>query len=174
LNAAEVGVFQGGSSYFICDLLRRVRGESCSFHAVDTFEGHAAADLAGEEGIHEPGKFSGTRFEDVQRLLSEFGFARVLKGRIQDRGEELDGTFHFVHLDVDIHAPMAYALKRFLPRMAAGGIICVDDYKKRTCPGVQKAVEEALAEHGRSLVGIYTQTAQFLLVRIGPQPPSPA
>jgi hypothetical protein len=166
LNVAEVGVYEGGTSYFLCDLLRRVHGGNARFYAVDTFEGHSSVDLPeGAEGLHKPGEFAGCSQEEVERLLSEFDFAVVLKGRIQDLAGKIEPRpFHFVHLDVDIYLPMQFSLKLFMPWMAVGGILCIDDYNKKSCPGVRQAVEEVLPESS-SFVKLYTQTGQCLLLK---------
>lgn len=167
LNVAEVGVYKGGTSFFLCELLRKLHAGHARFYSIDTFEGHSAIDLPrGVEGLHSPKQFEKTSLEEVSRLLSEFPFATVVKGRIQEcaKGIESD-RFHFVHLDVDIYEPTLFSLNFFLPRMMPGGIVCVDDYKKKSCPGVRQAVDQVLAESGRSIVRLYTQTAQCLLVK---------
>lgn len=167
LNLAEVGVYRGGASYFLCDLTQRLHGGNANFYAIDTFEGHSAFDLPeGSEGIHSPSMFSETSAEQVTELLAEFPFAKVIARRIQDCSDLFESTqFHMIHLDVDVYEPTAFALRMFVPRLAPGGIICVDDYNKTTCPGVRQAVDEIVEESSESLIKLYTQTAQCLLVR---------
>jgi hypothetical protein len=169
LSVAEVGVYQGGTSFFLCDVLRKLHASHARFYSIDTFEGHSAIDLpSGTEGLHSPREFGGTSFEEASDLLSEFPFATVIKSRIQECTDSIEShRFHFVHLDVDIYEPTLFSLNFFLPRMVVGGIICVDDYNKTSCPGVKQAVEQVLADGGHSIIRLYTQTAQCLLVRAG-------
>ncbi len=167
LNVAEIGVYRGGTSYFLCTLLQKLHNGKAKFYSVDTFEGHSSLDFSDRsEGTHEPGVFSRTSFDDVVSLLAEFPFVSVIKSRIQDCSEMLkDEMFHFVHLDVDLFQPMYYSLKFFAPRLAVAGMICVDDYNKKSCPGVHQAVEQLLRDNLVPLTAIYTQTAQCLLIR---------
>ena len=110
--------------------------------------------------------FARTSHAAVVQLLSEFPFAGVIKGPIQECATSLDRSiFHFVHLDVDLHAPMLWSLACFLPRLAIGGIICVDDYNKKSCPGVRLAVEEAITHVADSVIVFPTDTAQCLIVK---------
>jgi Macrocin-O-methyltransferase (TylF) len=167
LNVAEVGVYKGGTSFFLCELLRKLHASHARFYSIDTFEGHSAIDLPiAMEGLHSPRKFEKTSFEEVSRLLSGFPFATVIMSRIQECADLIEpDRFHFVHLDVDIYEPTLFSLKLFLPQMVPGGIVCVDDYNKKSCPGVRQAVEEVLADGERSIIRLYTQTAQCLLVK---------
>ena len=167
LNIAEVGVYKGGTSFFLCDLLRKLHASNARLYSIDTFEGHSAVDLpGGTEGVHAPKGFEKTSLEEVSRLLSEFPFATVIKSRIQECADMIEpDRFHLVHIDVDIYEPTLFSLNLFLPRMVPGGIVCVDDYNKKSCPGVRQAVDQVLAEGGRSFVRLYTQTAQCLLVK---------
>jgi len=170
LNAIEVGVYRGGTSHYICSVLQKLHGNLSRFYCVDTFEGHSVQDLPeGNEGSHSPSMFSDTSFERVKASLGEFPFAEVLKARIQDVTEKMaDRTFHFIHLDVDIFEPTLFALDFFIPRLAVGGIVCVDDYNKKTCPGVRSAIERVMLEKPGELMGFNTQTAQFLAVKLPP------
>ena len=171
LNVAEVGVYRGGTSHFICSVLQNLDHEIDRFFCVDTFEGHSALDLPeGSEGAHVPRMFEETSFEGVQAYLGKFSFTEVLNSRIQDAAERLaDRTFHFIHLDVDIYEPTLFALDFFIPRLAVGGMLCIDDYNKKTCPGVRGAIERVLAERPGELMGLNVQTAQFLAVKL-PKP----
>ena len=167
LNVVEVGVYRGGTSFFLCELLRKLHGSHGQFYAIDTFEGHSAIDLpSGMEGRNSPKEFEKTTVEEVSRLLSEFPFATVIKGRIQECAGRIEpDRFHFVHLDVDIYEPTRFSLNLFLPRMVPGGIVCVDDFNKKSCPGVRRAVDEVLADGEHSIIRLDTQTAQCLLVK---------
>jgi hypothetical protein len=167
LNVVEVGVYRGGTSFFLCDLLRTLHASRARFYSIDTFEGHSATDLpAGMEGHHSPKMFANTSREKVSQLLSEFPFATVIKGRIQECTDRIvPGPFHFVHLDTDLYEPTLFSLNLFLPRMVPGGIVCVDDYNKKSCPGVRQAVDQVLDDAERSIIRLYTQTAQCVLVK---------
>jgi len=168
LNAIEIGAYKGGTSRYICSVLQKLHGNQNRFYCVDTFEGHSAQDLPeGNEGSHSPAMFMDTSFEQVKGYLDEFPFAEVIKARIQDATERLaNQTFHFIHLDVDIFEPTLFSLDFLLPRLAVGGILCVDDYNKKSCPGVRAAIEQVMLARPGELMGFNTQTAQFLAVKL--------
>ena len=132
---------------------------------MDTFEGHAAADLPQAEVDHLPGNFNDTSFEGVSAYLSPFPNTNVVQGRIQDVAPELaEQTFGFAHLDMDIYHPTVFALDFFYQRLLPGGVIVVDDYGFTTCPGARQAVDEFMATPVR-MTGFELQTGQYLMVK---------
>jgi hypothetical protein len=170
LDILEVGVFKGGSSYFLASLARRLAPGRARLVAVDTFEGHSALDLpAGREGRHAPETFGNTSYESVASYLSEFDFAEVKKGRIQDVAESLgDRRWHVAHLDVDIYEPTAFTLSFLEDRIVPGGIIVVDDYNFTTCPGVKKAVDEFAERSSGRFFKLDLDSGQCCLIALAP------
>lgn len=75
-----------------------------------------------------------------------------------------EAAYRLVHIDTDLYLPMIVCLEYFGRRMSTGGVIVVDDYASRKCPGVPKAVSEYLARtdgfHAWDM-----RTAQLTLVR---------
>jgi hypothetical protein len=167
LNSVEVGVYKGGTSYFIASASKHF-GLQATHHCFDTFEGHAAQDInSSVDPEHLPAMFSDTEYESVKEYLSKFGTVHVFKGRFQDTCGELQGKqIHFVHFDVDIYDPTLFGLKFFENRMTPGGVIIVDDYGFITCPGVKKAVDEFVAATP-GYFSISLLTGQYLLVKLG-------
>ncbi len=167
INIAEVGVYKGGCSYFISNIIGKITNNNCSLYCVDTFEGHSKSDTdKGNYDIHRPSWFSDTSLEDVTHYLSPFEFTHIIKGKIQDKGYLLeDKKFHFVHLDTDLYHPMYFSLNLFAGILQPGGIIIVDDYSYVTCPGVKKAVSEFMASHTGLFYKFELSTGQCLLIR---------
>jgi len=168
LVGLEAGVFRGKTSEFLCGVLAKHAPAPAAFFAVDTFEGHSTLDLPDQnEGANHEGLFADTSEEVVRQLLSPFSFASVHKGRIQDVAAALPAKrFHFVHLDMDLHAPTLWALEFFAPRMPAGAVMILDDFDKKTCPGIKQALEEFDAAHPGSFFRWDLQSAQCLLIRL--------
>lgn len=170
LNVAEVGVWKGGTSYFLARLFSELASGRTKMWSLDTFEGHDTRDLpsSGREGKrHVPGLFSDTSVDGVKSYLSPFTFLKVVKGRVQDVANELlDERFHLVHLDVDIYYPTKFSLSFFGSRMIPGGLIIVDDYGyHETSPGVERAVEEYCnSPEGSRVMRFNLMTGQCLLV----------
>jgi hypothetical protein len=173
IGLAEVGVYRGGSSYFIAAVSRALNLSQATLHSFDTFEGHAAQDLKkGVDNYHvaedaKKKKFQSTQFEAVQEYLAGFDNVFVYKGRFQDNCSQIAArTFHFAHLDVDIYEPTAFALDFFDERLVAGGIVVVDDYGSETCEGIRQAVDEFTARKP-NYFSFHLLTGQHVLVKCG-------
>lgn len=166
LNTAEVGVYKGGTSYFIASIAKQM-GMPIRHFCFDTFEGHAAEDInLSVETSHFPHAFNDTSFDSVKDYLKYFENVSVHKGRIQDTAHILKDSFmHFVHLDMDIYEPTLYALQFFNDRMVQGGVVLLDDYGFETCPGIEKAVNEFLSMHS-NYFGTALLSGQFILVKL--------
>ena len=165
LPAAEVGTFRGGSAFFLASALEALGGRPAELHVVDTFSGHPEDKISSHDPDRHRGKFTDTSYEDVSAYLATFPDVHVYQGEasgvLQSWPERIYGL---VHLDVDLYVPTAECLHYFGPRLAAGGIIVLDDYAAPNCPGVIKAVHEFIAS-----APIFhqwdTQTEQLVLVK---------
>lgn len=166
INLVEIGVYKGGTSFFIASLANSL-GLIATHHSFDTFEGHAEEDVDPNiEVKHRPKSFSGTSYDDVKKVLCVLENVILYKGRFQDNCHNLDNQkVHFAHIDMDIYIPTFFALKFLEQNLARGGIMIVDDYGFTTCPGIKKAIEEfrALYPH---YFGTPLLTGQYLLIRL--------
>jgi O-methyltransferase len=164
--AIEVGVFRGGSTMFIAEALR-LRGLSMPVYACDTFAGHAVVDGT-IDGRHEVGRqFLRVDAADVREYLAVRPEVHVLAGDIHDTAAQIDPqhVFGVAHIDVDVYPPTRFCLERLAPRVVAGGMIVVDDYGFKTCPGAKKAVDEfAAANPGFRL--LHLMTGQAVLIKL--------
>ena len=165
INTAEVGVYKGGTSRFIVDVLNVVVDQKVANHfCFDTFEGHDGKDITRSE-THKPGQFDDTSFEAVGKVVGND--CRVYQGRFEDTCIAIDASrFNFVHLDVDLFLPTLHALRFFTSRMKSDGIIVVDDYANTSCNGVKQAVEEFLAGD-KSFIRLHLLTGQAILFKRG-------
>lgn len=162
-GVVEVGVYKGGTSVFLANVIRALGFARCSLHACDTFSGHAGLDIDGAVDRHLAGHFSDTSVTNVRALLSEFTFANVQVGRIQDTVNNLPEAFGLVHLDTDLYEPTLFGLHYFFDRLVSKGAIVVDDYNSRSCPGIGKAVQEFSAHRSDAFV-MPMITGQCLIV----------
>jgi len=175
LPVVEVGVYRGGSSYFIASAFKELLGQEVPMYSIDTFTGHPAL-ITKYDTHHTAGRFGDTDYVDVSAYLSRFTRLEVIKGDIVEmlltkgREDSLNSPYGFVHIDVDIYEPTLDCLKYFGEHLAVGGIIVVDDYEAEKCPGVKQAVTEYLAKHSeftgaRPRVG-FIQTEQIILMKV--------
>lgn len=162
----EVGVFRGGSAKFLAEALR-MRGLSLPVYACDTFAGHAVVDGA-IDGRHEVGKqFLRVDAEEVRAYLATRPEVQVLDGDIHDTAARIDPghVFGVAHIDVDVYPPTRFCLEHFAPRVVAGGMMVVDDYGFKTCPGAKKAVDEFAASNPGFRL-LHLMTGQAVLIKL--------
>ncbi len=167
INTAEVGVYKGGTSWFIVSVLESLGWSRRHHYCFDTFEGHQMEDVncGIDNRTQPPRSFRDTSYEDVASFLASRSDVAVVKGRFADRCDQVQTIkFHFVHLDVDLYEPTVHALKFFSDRMARGGIIILDDYWAVKCPGVERVARETMDADNR-LSGWFMGTEQYVLVR---------
>ncbi len=159
-QAAEVGVYRGGTARLLAGALKpggRI------LHLFDTFAGMPRTD-AGKD-VHREGDFADTSLESVRGFLLGFPAVEFHAGFFPETARGLENErFSFVHLDVDIHRSIRDGLEFFYPRLAAGGMIVVDDYGVTSCPGVKTAADAFFA--GRKEFPLALPTGQCLIVKL--------
>jgi O-methyltransferase len=163
---AEVGVYRGGSAWFVAEALRRSSREM-PFYVCDTFQGHVEVDER-LDGLHRPGEqFTKVKAAKVAKYLRGFPFVRMEVGDIRDTAPTFKGesAFGLVHLDVDVYPTTRFCLDFFGPRMVPGGVIVMDDYGTTTCEGVKQAVDEFKASNPGFRV-LHLLTGQAVLTKL--------
>jgi O-methyltransferase len=143
---AEIGVWRGGTSYLMAKGRKRLAGIDAPLIVIDTFEGHPGDTLDAEvDPYQRAGGFATTSLKRVQRYLQEFPLCEALQGEATKLLPTLPNESYFlVHIDTDIYASSAECLRYFYARLVPGGIIVIDDFGAKKCPGVAKAVHECL------------------------------
>lgn len=166
VDLVEVGVYKGGTSYFIAAAVEQLGLKGATVHCFDTFEGHPAEDIRADvDTCHRAGSFASVEFEAVRRYLEVFPNVRLYQGRFQDTCRNLEATqVHFAHVDVDIYEPTRCALEFLDRRLVRGGVVVVDDYGFVTCPGVRQAVDEFVLGKPDYL-SLHLLTGQNVLVK---------
>jgi O-methyltransferase len=163
-NVCEIGVYRGGSSYFLA-LAYKELGGNPELHAIDTFKGHADGTIRSVDTYHTVGMFSDTSYESVCDYLGKFANVSVHKGEFSSVAPKLGGSrFRLVHIDTDLYQPTLDCLEFFAPKMSQGGLFIIDDYFGNKCPGVTRAVHEFCEFHPEYIFW-YFHTEQIVLVR---------
>lgn len=157
-DTAEAGVYQGASSWFICD---HFADTERTHWAIDSFEGLSAP--TGRDGGHwAGGDLVGS--EEVVRCRLAGYRAEVLKGWIPEVFDAVDAdAFAFVHIDVDIYEPTRDSLEFFYSRLSSGGVIVCDDYGFTSCPGATRAFDEFVQDKPEPV--IHFPTGQGALIK---------
>ncbi len=148
---AELGVYRGE----LAAILNRLFAGR-TLYLFDTFEGFSTNDLYdGQEKKHSQaavGDFKNTSIDMVLSRMPEPDRIVIKKGYFPETAEDLEETFAFVSLDVDLYKPTVAGLHYFYPRLAKGGCIFIHDYNNRRYKGVRRAVDEFIESVGSPLV----------------------
>jgi O-methyltransferase len=165
-SSVEVGVYRGGGSLFILNSSEYFSKVPVHHYAIDTYSGHSSLDLNQNiETTHKIARFTKNSFDDVKSYLAMSKNISVIQGRIQDVAANINDKFNFVHLDMDLYEPTKFALDFFSSRMKVGGIIVVDDFGFKTCPGIVRAVDEFFEVHD-DFHGVPTLSGQYLFFKL--------
>ncbi|MBI4742836.1 MAG: class I SAM-dependent methyltransferase [Betaproteobacteria bacterium] len=161
----DLGVFRGASTFTwakLCEIFCPTDIRKTVF-GFDTFGGFPA--LSAEDGPENPvqdvvpgGYFGGASIEADLALAREAmnhdrhlrhknriefvkgDVCRTIPQFVADKGDGL--RIALLNLDLDLYEPTRVALERFVPKMARGGLIVVDEYAVDTFGGESKAVDE--------------------------------
>jgi O-methyltransferase len=159
-DAAEVGVYRGGTAALIA---RTLRGTKKTVYIFDTFTGMPQTDA--RRDLHRTGDFGDIALRDVRQFLRNDVNVVITPGVFPESGAVIAGkTFSFVHLDVDIYRSVRNALEFFYPRLARGGILLCDDYGFLSCPGAREAVDKFFISKPET--PIYLPTGQSMVIKI--------
>jgi len=159
-DAAEVGVYKGGTAYLIAAALFP---SGKKLHLFDTFCGIPITDP--DIDLHRQGDFADISLEIVERLLKPFSCCRLHPGRFPETlsPDCQENSFSFVHVDVDIYQSAVDCCSYFYPRLTRGGIMIFDDYGFSTCPGIRRAVDEYFFRDPSRI--LYLSTGQALVFK---------
>ncbi|MCP3778082.1 TylF/MycF family methyltransferase [Paenibacillus sp. MZ03-122A] len=146
-SVAELGVFKGEFSKYINWVF-----PDRQLYLFDTFSGFDQKDIdnenKGDFSNSVAGEFCNS---DVDLVLNKMMYKEnciVKKGYFPESASNVNETFAFVSLDVDLYQPILEGLKFFYPKMSDGGYIIIHDYNSTRFHGVKQAVREYCREHG--------------------------
>jgi O-methyltransferase len=141
----ECGVYKGGTSLLLAELLARSGDESSRLHVFDTFEGMPDTDPSRD--FHRRGEFGDTSLAAIRALVGRGRPVVFHPGLIPDTFHAMDDArIAFAHIDVDIYKSVADCCAFIMPRLTRGGFVVFDDYGFPSCPGARQAVDEFFAD----------------------------
>ncbi len=159
-SVAECGVNQGDSAMYI-----NLAFGGRKLYLFDTFEGFDEGDLKFERNIDNrdflEGQFNrlcfrdgepDVKIEEVKGKMTYLENVIIKKGYFPDTAKDVNDTFCFVNLDMDLYMPILNGLRFFWDRMVSGGGIMIHDYFRQDLPGVKKAIEDFEIERRIKLV----------------------
>jgi hypothetical protein len=158
-QAAEVGVYRGGTARLIAEVLR---GTDKRLHIFDTFAGMPET-TPGKDFVSK-GDFRDTSAEAVGAYVAPCGNVDLYQGFFPaTAGPIRDLHFAFAYIDVDAYQSVLDCCEFFYPRLVPGGVLLLDDYGFITTEGAQQAVDEFCAR-GR-IPSVYLPTGQGLILK---------
>ncbi|WP_315806244.1 MULTISPECIES: class I SAM-dependent methyltransferase [unclassified Bradyrhizobium] len=143
---AEFGCHRG----FSTRVIHRFMDPSFKLYAFDTFGGFDERDISVEKSLYDSpwgaGSFAPTSVERVARYVGDGEWPanlKLIKGWLPGsyKGME-DCRWRFVHVDLDLYAPIKAVLDRVWEQVVPGGIVLVHDYGCYGFPGARKAVDD--------------------------------
>ena len=159
-DVVECGVWRGGSMMAVARTLLEL-GERRGLHLFDTFAGMpppgahdrdlagvAAADLMAAEDPATGSVWARSPLDDVRRNVLSTGYpegdVRFVVGRVEETvPRQAPATIAILRLDTDWYESTRHELVHLFPRVAAGGVLIIDDYGH--WQGARRAVDEYLA-----------------------------
>ena len=164
-NVAELGVFQGRFAKYINQAFHDRK-----LYLFDTFEGFNEKDIKKEENvngrkgvIHD---FSKTNVESVLKKMRYKENCIIKKGYFPETVKDLEDSFVFVSIDVDLYEPIYNGLAYFYPRLKKGGYIFIHDFNDaKIYKGAKIAVKKYCMEHSISYFPLTDGGGSVIIVK---------
>jgi O-methyltransferase len=138
---AEAGVYKGGSAKLLATIFN-----DRDILLFDSFQGMLEND-SHQKGMHQAGDFSDSSLADVQQYLASNTNCKFYPGWFPSSADFLtDEQFVMVHLDMDYYQSTQSGIEVFWPRLVTGGILVLDDFGWKACPGVDQAFHEYFSQ----------------------------
>lgn len=166
-HIVEFGCYAGTTSLFIRRLLTAHTQTAREFHVYDSFAGLP-------EKTPQDHNAAGVDFEAGKLYVSKADFIKVFrsanlplpiihKGWFSDiPPSQVPEPIACAFLDGDFYESIVDSLRLVWPKMSQGGVVLVDDYKRETLPGVERALYDffhgkpptIVAEHNIAIIRV--------------------
>ena len=168
-SIVECGVWRGGSMMAVAHTLKRFGKGDIDLYLFDTYEGMTRPT---EVDIDHAGNPAPIKFERKQRITStsDWCYASIeevqinlfstgyntdrlkfIKGKVEDTiPDSAPSQISLLRLDTDWYESTRHELMYLYPRLAAGGVLIVDDYGH--WQGSKKATDEYFMQNNISLL----------------------
>ncbi len=158
----ELGVYHGGSALLMRNEL--APDGTVPLRLFDTFAGLPEPDPARD--FHTAGEFGDASLAGAQALVGQDSFIDWRPGLVPDTLAGLEkAVLRFVHIDLDLYAPIVAAIAFTWPRLAQGGVLLFADYGFWSCPGARTAVDEFCDAEKVALVPL--PSGQAFVLKLG-------
>jgi len=171
-DIVECGVSIGhGTLLFL--LLSDYLGVRRTYYGFDSFEGFPDPVAQDQETPITGKSFWANPPETVLRVLRDGKVAedtikdrvRLVKGYFDHSLSSYHGRIALLHLDCDLYESYKIALETLYDKVAAGGLICFDEYADPRWPGARKAIDEFFANKPERVVPHAKCTWKYYVVK---------
>lgn len=136
----ELGTYKGGTAIAMA-VAAKVCSPEKTVYTFDTFSGMPDVESIDK---HKKGEFPVTLQEVIENTKGLDNLILV-KGDICEQVPRFpEHPVSLMFMDCDLYRPHLVGLKHFLPLMSEGGMIILEDYFTKDCPGVSLAVAQVL------------------------------
>lgn len=162
----EIGTYQGASARAALNYMRRA-GIDRNAYFLDTYEGFTYEDAQKSSDAAWYGTHTETSLDMVEKYLSEYTNARLVKSNIITDGLPNEITqIALCNIDVDIYDAVYESLKKVSPLIVKHGIIIAEDYGHTPwLIGAQYAVRRFLDETP-GFMSLYFPSGQIMLIKL--------
>lgn len=139
-SCAEAGVYRG----YFAEIINFYFPDR-KLYLFDTFEGFDLNDVNYDKEKQFPNSaqdFSDTNIDLVINIMPNKNNIIIKKGTFPESASDVEDSFCFVSIDLDLYKPIKSALEFFYPRLNKGGYIFVHDFNNKSFKGSNKAVLE--------------------------------
>lgn len=158
----ELGVYKGGTA----SILTSICGDK-ELHLFDTFDGIPFADPIRDS--HRQGDFKAEESHTKQNVLRHalHNLPYFHAGLLPDTFAGMEHSrIAFCHVDLDTYQSYKDCLPFVYNHMVAGGIILMDDYGAKSCPGAKLAADEFFGDKPEPIIGFMTGQAFIIKVEV--------
>lgn len=148
-DLVEFGCYEGDTSILLADAIRDSSDKW--LYLYDSFEGlpaKSAEDNSADGWRFQPGELKASP-DTVRHKFKKYALPEpvIVKGWFNELTDsDLPEQISFALLDGDFYDSIKSSLILVAPKMVAGGIIAIHDYRNAELPGVGRAVAEFLEQ----------------------------
>lgn len=174
----EMGVYRGGTALLLAGALR-AQSSPARLHLLDAWQGMPPPSPEDGRPWVGEGYFADAKEASVRAALARHQLldrCTTYAGWFEQTLPAIRGPFALAHVDCDYYAPVKFCLNHVLPRMAADGVVVIDDHgdaAEHRFPGVARAVAEAIQGSDWQLLPLGGERDQSVLLRRAPGTDAP-
>jgi len=148
----ELGTYKGGSARALADITNR------QISCFDTFKGVAGAT---SKDVMEDGEFGDVDLKDIEYYLMD---CMIFVGEVPGTFDKIKHmNIAFMHIDLDLYAPIYTSLLTLYDNVVEGGIILFDDYGTLSTPGAKSACDKFFKHKPENIIVL--QTGQAFIIK---------